>query len=685
MQTSTRLSSLRLMLGCCITRAATQVTSTLLASRQQRPEYAARFSTDAALARAYDHSCTLSAVLMTGNPVKEAPELISIYDDADAVKTAWEDLLSLYYLGACRQNQEWFGVNTTDPTAIEEACAIAIDPATQRDLCRPETLFMENGCFVRGRNSQDSAIILKPNEDLPSCVRGAIHSTGLMQNISPWTPDICNACLAAGQNYCYSTNGCSDATSYGSCTGSDDTVGNVDWANHKSCVAPDSVNQGVNQGTRTVMDEAIFAYPINHGDITLGKADAVWRGCFDLNKKTQEECEKAPGVYGSPNPVADQEAKADPVMSTLAATVTATPPSGCDSGKMHCEEGGCMCIECSGDMQLPAHRGTSMCYQCPTDGAQVWCDENYDYNSYTLPNGTFAPTVEIASIITPAYISTPNPSQLPITDCPDPSGDYATTSEPWRSDLCGCSDDYGPGGDGGFRYDHVSGQGGCSRGCEHPKLERDHKCYECGEGESLISVESEAIAATPVRPIVTGAAGTEPSSTYDAVSSSELFQPCPSGTKEPWDRGQCRCHELPDAFHDILQYGFGQKAGCFSSCADGLMYVNGVCYESCSSDSTFNDRIVTTAPVVKPAAVETMVAPIGVIPCGLSQIEHMGSCYDLEQVIAEQVRQGYHAMLQSSRANKCCDLMIAPSLGPATVTAASVSPCPGCNCVGDMA
>ena len=49
-----------------------------------------------------------------------------------------------------------------------------------------------------------------------------------------------------------------------------------------------------------------------------------------------------------------------------------------------------------------------MFYQCPTDGAQVWCDENYDYTSYTLPLGTFAPTIENASIITPACISTPS-------------------------------------------------------------------------------------------------------------------------------------------------------------------------------------------------------------------------------------------------------------------------------------
>ena len=131
------------------------------------------------------------------------------------------------------------------------------------------------------------------------------------------------------------------------------------------------------------------------------------------------------------------------------------------------------CVKCDPTEQLRSIDGKPICFlPCPTDsewtnGLEIFAVDASSCSPANVADPDLQPYENQATPIAS--------SPLPITGCP--SIDYATTSEPWRSDLCGCSDDYGSGGDGGFRYDHVSGQGGCSRGCEGGQHEESFTCY----------------------------------------------------------------------------------------------------------------------------------------------------------------------------------------------------------------
>ena len=131
------------------------------------------------------------------------------------------------------------------------------------------------------------------------------------------------------------------------------------------------------------------------------------------------------------------------------------------------------CVKCDPTEQLRSIDGKPICFlPCPTDSEWTKGGEIFAVDASSCSPANLAdPDLQPYEIQMTPIASSP----LSITDCP--SGDYATTSEPWRPDLCGCSDDYGPGGDGGFRYDHVSGQGGCSRGCEGGQREESLTCY----------------------------------------------------------------------------------------------------------------------------------------------------------------------------------------------------------------
>jgi len=173
----------------------------------------------------------------------------------------------------------------------------------------------------------------------------------------------------------------------------------------------------------------------------------------------------------------------------------------CDSEDWHVHEheGAVQCFECTGWLSWSSDIDSwvckkfhPVCTSCPeglsfmrVDDEKATClphtTENQMHRTESMQkccaDGTCI-DVDLADPDLQPYENQATPiasSPLPITGCP--SIDYATTSEPWRSDLCGCSDDYGSGGDGGFRYDHVSGQGGCSRGCEGGQHEESFTCY----------------------------------------------------------------------------------------------------------------------------------------------------------------------------------------------------------------